>query len=465
MPIPRRHHASEATIPHLRLGAATLAAMLCASACSSAVDASPLDVRSVAVEATYPLTRTLNVELATAAPVTVEYRTEGSAPLTVTAEDGRTHTLLLTGLLPGRTYQWAIKGSTAEGTFATEELPADLAAVELEASGALTIPWVLLHLFDAEGFTGYVVVDGAGAVRWYWRTEEFPFGMTRRANGNFVFLDRGRGLVEVAPDGAVAHELPQDEARGQMHHDVIATPSNTLLVIAFDTRDVDGAPLKGDAIWEWTPETGTMVRRWTGWDMLDPRADRGPDFFDSEWLHLNALATGPRGNVLVSVHHLNQILSIAPDWRSLEWRLGGIGATIQMPEGGRFSGQHAIREIAPDTFLLFDNGIEHRERSRALDFTLTGGTPKVLRDWGPLPDNFASAVGSARRTPDGNTLVGFGMRTGLAGSTGPMEAYQVSPSGEVLWRLEVRGPRVMFRAEPLQAIGREVAPQPSSTTP
>ncbi len=434
--------------------AAACGSVLLATACSAGLDAPVLDVLDVEMETPHALVRTVHVVLGAPAPVTVEYWTEGSVHMAVEAAAAAAPTLVLTGLEPARAYHYRVLGSSAEGVFTTDRLPADLEAVGLESTGTLSIPFVLLHLHDQSGFRGYAAVDGRGRVRWYWRTEDLPYGMTRRDNGDFVFMDRGRGLVEVAPSGVVVHELARDLARGAMHHDVIATPANTLLFIAFDTRDHDGAPLAGESIWEWWPESGEVAERWSAWDALDPDADRGPRF-GSEWMHANALALGLHGNVLLSVHFFDQILSIAPDWRSLEWRLGGVGATLPVSDDERFSGQHAVREIAPDTILMFDNGIERGARSRLAEYAIGGDSARLVRAWEPDPPNFASAVGSARRLPDGNTLVGFGMSAGRSGSSGPVEVYEVSPSGAVLWHLVVRNTELMFRAEPLASIGAE----------
>ena len=72
-----------------------------------------------------------------------------------------------------------------------------------------------------------------------------------------------------------------------------------------------------------------------------------------------------------------------------------------------------------------------------------------------MPLNFASAVSSARRMLNGNTLVGFGMGAGVAGSTGPTEVFEVTSSGDVEWHLVVSNVWVMFRAEPLRSIAAE----------
>ena len=63
-------------------------------------------------------------------------------------------------------------------------------------------------------------------------------------------------------------------------------------------------------------------------------------------------------------------------------------------------------------------------------------------------------MGSARRLPNGNTMVAFGMRAGLAGSTGPTEVYEVDAAGTPVWHL-VTSTQTMYRAEPLTSLGAE----------
>lgn len=414
-----------------------------------------------------PLAHTLAVTLDRAAPVTVEYWTDGAPVLAVSSTSAAArHELLLARLRAGRTYRYRVVDAAARsaagvefatGAFQTTSLPDDLAAVTFVATGTPTA-LALLHLSDPPGFEGYAAVDGAGEVVWYHRTDGFPFGISRRANGNFVLLDEARGLVELTAAGEIVASLPQDTIDRQMHHDAITTPWNTVLFIAFDARPFEDRQLKGEAVWEWVPETGNAVRRWTSWDHLSPTVDRGPRF-GAEWLHANALDVGPRGNVLVSVHFLNQVISIAPDWQGLEWRLGGVNATVTIPADEQFSGQHTASEVAPGRVVLFDNRFTLGGSSRAVEFEIAPGSAVASRRWSwePSPANHSSAVSSARRMANGNTLVGFGMSTGLGGSTGPTEVYEVTSSGEVVWHLVVGNTRIMFRAEPLGSIAGERA--------
>jgi hypothetical protein len=402
-----------------------------------------------------PLVQTVRATFRAPSPLEVEYWSHDGPRLVARAAASRVHHLALTRLRPGRLYQYRIRETGTRGSFRTAPLPADLAAVQFAATGTLSAPLALVHLFQESGFKGYAIVDDAGEVVWYWRTKDFPFGAARRRNGNFVVMDKGRGLVEVTPAGAVVRELPQLDSEREMHHDAITTPDDTVLYLAFDTETFQNARLKGEAIWEWSPETGSNVKRWRSWDHLTPALDRGPRF-GSEWMHANALAIGPRGNILVSVHYFNQILSIAPDWRAIEWRLGGVRSTMHVPADEQFSGQHTAHEVQPGRVLLFDNGRDRGGYSRAVEFSLHGSTASRTWQWAPSRPNFASAVSSARRLPNGNTLVAFGMSAGRSDSTGPTEAYEVTPAGNVQWHLVVTGTTTMFRVEPLTSVGVEV---------
>ena len=76
---------------------------------------------------------------------------------------------------------------------------------------------------------------------------------------------------------------------------------------------------------------------------------------------------------------------------------------------------------------------------------------KQVWQWKAPNNNYASAVSSARRLPNGNTLIAFGMEKGRNGSSGPTEAYEVTPDGAIKWHLVVEGVMTMFRVEPINS--------------
>lgn len=306
-----------------------------------------------------------------------------------------------------------------------------------------------MHLFAEKGYKGYALVDSAGRIAWHYRTRDYLFGAGRRQNGNFVFMDKGYGLVEVDRAGRIVHELKQREPEREMHHALEVTPHDTVLYLAFDTEPFNGMPLKGEAIWEWNPDTGEDVRRWRSWDFLDPARDRSARTA-GEWLHANSLHVGPRGNILVSFHYLDQVISIAPDWQSIEWRLGGVRSTITVPRDQQTSAQHTAAEIAPNRIVMFDNRTALQPPySRAVEYVIEGAAARQVWEWRPPQDNYAAAVSSARRLPNGHTLIAFGMVQGRNGSSGPTEAFEVRPDGSIAWHLLVEGVMTLFRVEPV----------------
>lgn len=336
------------------------------------------------------------------------------------------------------------------------DLPPDLAAITFTAEGRPTAPYTMLEVRNPAGFSGFVAVDGAGRPVWYFRTRGTSSGFTRRANGNFVFLDGDRGLVEVDRLGNVVRELAQQARPGRrFHHDVTTTPHNTILFLAEDWQQWNGALLNGEALWEWDPEAGTTTKRWSSFTHLDPAVDWGPRSIRDDWVHANSVSYGPGGNVLMSLHFLNQVISISPDFQRIQWRMGGIGATVPVDEP--FSGQHTAKEIRTGRVLLFDNGYERTTTrySRAVEFEIRNGTATRKWEWRPERDNWARIISSARRLPNGNTMVGFGTSQNYfgTGATGPIEVYEVTSSGRVVWHLTVGSAvSAMYRATPLERI-------------
>jgi hypothetical protein len=205
-----------------------------------------------------------------------------------------------------------------------------------------------------------------------------------------------------------------------------------------------------------------MGGRWRWGDYLYPATHGGPRSRRDDWLHANAISLGPRGNVLVSFYWLHEVLSIAPGWDAVEWRLGGPASTFAGVDDAMEAGQHTPAEVEPDRVLLFDNGLDrqHGLFSRALEVRLDRGarTAEVVWEFRPAPDIHAPIVSSARRLPNGNTLVNFGLAAGLFGgtATGPLAFFEVTPDLRVPWRMEVlEGAELVYRATPLASIAGE----------
>lgn len=160
-----------------------------------------------------------------------------------------------------------------------------------------------------------------------------------------------------------------------------------------------------------------------------------------------------------------KVVSIASDYQSIEWTVGGLNATYSVTGDAVFSGQHTATELPSGNVLLFDNGYDRtsqEEYSRALELELDpqGGVARHFWEFRPNPDNWARALRSARRLGNGNTFAAFGISSDITQGpwvrAGPIEVFEVTPGKEVAWHLSVEGETpMMYRATPLSDIAGE----------
>ncbi|MCC6192887.1 MAG: aryl-sulfate sulfotransferase [Burkholderiales bacterium] len=455
------------------IGATLLSAALLLAGCGGGGDPPPAIVATV-VDDHGPIFRRLQVTLSEPGEVDVEYAAAGGEPLRVASVAQATlHVLVLPRLRERQTYTFRVRAraapgaaeSTAEGGFATGDLPEDVRAIGFAPSGVASAPLLFLSLRST--FTGGLIVDAQGRVVWYARTPNPPLGAARRANGHWVILfggGSGAGLIEFSALGEVVHRLDAAAlpAGQRIHHSVTATPRDTLLFLAFDPREVDGQVRNGEALWEWDPATGALDKRWSAFDFIDPRVESGARSEPQDWLHANSVSIGPRGNVVVSLHFLDQLISLTSDFGAIEWRLGGARSTFAVDPAQASSGQHSAFEVATHRVLMFDNGVARADGSRfsrAIELALDPGSGGVATAWEYRPDPaiWAPVFGSVRRLPNGHSVVAFGAPPGQMGATGPVVLHEVSPSGQWLWSLLLDLPPGggIFQADPIASVAGE----------
>lgn len=438
------------------LGAAALA---CTEASVTAVAQDAPRIVSVRQDSLTGAAQRLTVDLDRPGPVSVTYGPEGGASFRLDDETAATrHALVLAHVLADTPHVYAVTtgADTVRGRFRTTALPPALAALRQEVEGHPTAPLVLLETGERTGFRGLVALDRDSRVVWYCDIGGLIHGALRRHTGTWVVVDPRYGLREIDATCSMRTGLPRSPGR-TIHHDVAEAPDGSILYLAREERAVGDSTLTGDLIRRWTPETGADEEVWSPFGVLDPATDWGEHSRTGNWLHANSLAVGPRGNLVVSLAHLNQVISITPDLSGLEWRLGGPDATLPVVEGLPFSGQHTADEIAPGRVLMFDNGLDRDEAySRAVEYALDADGAREAWSFRPARDNWSRVVGSARRLPGGNTLVTFGASDRQNGSSGPIEIYEVTADGTVVWHFVAGGHLDMiYRATPISTIAGE----------
>lgn len=424
---------------------------------------------------TAPFVR-LGVTLDEPAPVQVTYwRAQDPRALQVTSADtALQHEIFLPRTYASSSYAYQVRavghggvlGPIRSGAFTTGALPAEVEALQFSGTGAPSDSLAMIEvMITSSGFGGgVIIVDENGRIVWYWKgSGGFLMGTSRRANGNWVFHNDGR-IIELTPDRRTVRELPNASAAtpyGTIHHDLAVTRQNTVYFIANESRVYPDSTVVGEAIWEWFPEQGRVEKKWSVFDFLSWPADRGPDSDRANWLHMNSLAVGSRGNVLYSSRATDQVVSIAPDFGSIEWRMGGPNATIPVTGDAHFSGQHNISEVAPNRILMWDNGRRRLvgEFSRGLELAVDPVTRTATKvaEFRGTPDRLQPIVGGAFRMANGNTLITYGWNGGEN-----INIYELTPANVARWHL-VAPPAVVriYKTRTLPSIaGERVVPRP-----
>lgn len=444
----------------------------CDALTSPGSDAPTVEAIRVDTTVANALARVVTIRLSRPAPARVIWGAEGTKVLTLASDSVLVeHRFVLPRLRQRRTYtvEAMAEGDAAAPvrrmTFTMPAMPSALFAATFTDSGTASHPVHLIEIVGANGGLGGLLIVEDGEIVGHLPVVGSLFGATRRSAGTFVLLDPVKGLVETRIDGSVVRTLPHPAAGtpatyGRIHHDAIATPQNTILFIANETRLIGVDSIVGEALWEWVPETGAVTKRWSAFTELDWNTLRGSRSVPGNWLHGNAISYGPRGNVLMSLRNADHVISIAPDFSRIEWRLGGPTGTLALDSADVFLGQHYVTEPTPGRVLIFDNGWERPgvTYSRAIEYAIDTVARRATRAWQhrPAPDIYAALVGSARRLETGTTLVLFGMLQGHNGSSGPITAVEVSSTGAVRWRLTAGGTLTrLYRITPVNAVAGE----------
>jgi len=432
------------------------------------------DVQSVAVVDTAgPIFRSLAVELDGVGDVEVFYEPiDGGRTLRVRSFGRTSHDVLMPRLMADTTYGYAVRASLGgiasmdvrRGTFTTASLPADLAGIDFSVEGEATFPLVMLNHSVPGGFSGVIGIDTDGFIAWY--TDAFGTGGAATpipGSPDMLFIARAiDAIVRVSPRGDVVAQLDfADVPGGGVHHDLAALDGNRVAFIAHDRRPVRDTLVSGEAVWVWDTETDAVNRVWSSWDHFDYDSDRGSRTTADDWLHANALSVGPRGNLIMSLHWLNQVISISADYQSIEWRLGGVNHTIGVSAADRFNGQHSAFELPGERVILFDNNYEGASaggHSRGLELQMSGDTAWVVWEYVADPPIMSQIWSGIYALPNGHRVVSFPIPAVVqpAGGAPPMTVDEVDETGVRVWRLTGPDLTASFRGVPWTALAGEV---------
>lgn len=330
---------------------------------------------------------------------------------------------------------------------------------------------------------GYIaMVDGKGAVRWYWQTDDIGVrAVTVTPRNTLLAMLRPpmKDVIDDTPEKEVAllqeKDKPtrrgaigfaggteiaeidlsgkqlwrinmKDVANGKypvIHHDVRMDKNGNVVTLTRTSKPFDMSSrggekndtLGGDGILV-MDTTGKVIWEWDIWDVWDLTKDPLLKEFSYDRFHVNSLNFDTDGNYLVSVAIEDQIWKVNSRTGEIMWKLGKNG-DFKMDTANYFSFQHSAHINSQGDLMVFDNSLWRKESggvSFHLDTVNMIATTKIMAI---LPkEKYTSRMGSAYLLPNGNLL----QNSAKTGSV-----MVTDQKGKILW--ELNSYFVPYRAE------------------
>lgn len=348
---------------------------------------------------------------------------------------------LLLGMKPGSTHFVRPWFETTEGTShcAEEELttgfvPPDLPEIELTVGQGRSGFFVMSLLSSP---SAAVILDGDGDYVWWHRdaTEMFPVPratlsrdrsdvlyLGRVPDPDYVYLNH---IFRVALDGTSIETLPVPD----VHHDFLELPDGTIAALMHDETVVDGESILGDRLVEFDAE-GNYEEIWSIWDAVEYEANTSLEPGTS-WSHSNAIEYVEEEDLYyVSSRNIDTIFAFERASGETIHRIGGgYGDYDLVPETGEwFARQHQLT-VSGDELLVFSNGLDVQDGSRALGYRLDAAAGTLENTWRYAAEDplYCYTYGDVNRLPSGNILVTWS-------TAGQME--EVDLDGEIQWQIK-----------------------------
>jgi hypothetical protein len=164
--------------------------------------------------------------------------------------------------------------------------------------------------------------------------------------------------------------------------------------------------------------TGKVLFEWSSLDHV-PVTDTYTPFAGGtkaapfDYLHVNAIAIAPDGDLLVSARNTSAIYKVARPSGKVAWQLGGKRSSFGMGPGATFWYQHHITPLDATTVSIFDNGgappqKEAQSRAILLDLDTSAMKATLKRSYTHPAGLAAANQGSIQLLDDGRVLVGWG---------------------------------------------------------
>ena len=350
-------------------------------------------------------------------------------------------------------------------------LPPGFPLLEVQRPGAPAAGYYLLENGVLPGASYWVVMlDTFGAPVWYKQTDTRRIDLKAMPGGLIGMLSNGyaasnefefRNLSGARVGGVKYVDQDANTDGVTDSHDALLLKNGNYLVMAYTDRTVPGAAAiygtrcgdgntvydftmqeitpAGVPVWTWNSYAHFAVQEVTNascWNAM-PVVDNGNDI-----VHANSLEQLDNGDILVSSRHMNAVFRVERQTGRVAWKIGGVRGDLNPDHPTLFrivndplNGtcmQHDARILANGNLQVFDNHSCGGGYARAVEYQLnaTTGTATLVRQYPSRPTYTSPFVGSARRQPDGATVISWG------GRSNP-QATEVAADGTELIRLSL----------------------------
>ena len=293
----------------------------------------------------------------------------------------------------------------------------------LDANGAVAHQWQMPY---PPGLYGYLLPNGnlfyGGKVRDDGGWDLFE-AMKRFKGGVMLEADWDGNILWEHRDPYHHHDARRTESGGCLYMTVERMDDAQAAQISGGQPGTDAGGMYADVLVE-VDANGNRIWEWHAAEHLDP--DRHVITFNDlrdEWSHGNTVVPLPASassgeRVMFSFRNISTVGIIDKATGNIEWQIGD----------DVLAQQHDPSMLDNGNVLIYDNGSHSRHNplpaSRVIEVD-TSNNEIVWEYRDNPPFNFFSAyISSARRLPNGNTLITEGQ---------PGRIFQVTPAGEVVW--------------------------------
>lgn len=301
------------------------------------------------------------------------------------AAEGNHATLI--ALLPETEYTFQIVSEHDQGkspevspgyNFTTGVLPDSLPKLRLvKNKGDVFDGYILVRRVLNPGSA--LLINNQGKVVWYEKVDTTlmnPFSWTE--NHTILSLDHPKRINEIDLFGRIVFQLEygQKGYDRPLHHEIRKDKNGNILALTkedqvFDLTKMGGQKqdtVHGDGILVLDPE-GNKLWSWNIFQVANPLDDPNIVKTKGDWSHANSLNVLSDGNYIISFHHFDEVWKINANTGELMWKLGASGK-FNLDDEDLFYKQHAAHQISDGSIMIFDNGDDKRQRSRALQLQL-----------------------------------------------------------------------------------------------